>query len=241
MHPSALKAMIDAESTHPWYRARAILVENELLTYETRDIKILDFGCGSGGALQVCKDLGFVETLGLDVSNYCVESTRRRGIKAEKVGLEFPKIRETFDLIICLDVLEHLKDDIDYLSKLRNLLRDNGRILVSVPAHPFLWSSHDDLNHHFRRYSKKSFLELVSQTRLKIVDIRYWNSSLFPLFVFSRILKRSGGSSARNEFNAPPRFLSEILFLILKQEAKHKVFGRLVGLSLIATLKFEER
>ena len=241
MHPSAVKAMIDAESTHPWYRARAILVENELLTYETRDMKILDFGCGSGAALQVCKDLGFVEILGLDVSDYCVESTRKRGIKAYKIGLEFPKIRETFDLIICLDVLEHIKDDTHYLSQLRNLLGENGKILVSVPAHQFLWSSHDDLNHHFRRYSKKSFLQLVSQSRLKIVDIRYWNSLLFPLFVFSRILKGFSGGSSTDGFNTPPKFLSEILFLILKQESKHKVFGRLVGLSLIATLRFEER
>ncbi len=240
MNPLAVQAMIAAESTHPWFRARLFFVKNALSFFETKDVKILDFGCGSGAALDVCKNLGFVQTLGLDVSNDCVESTRRRGIRAEKIGLEFPEVKEDFDLIICLDVLEHLQDDVDYLSKLKNLLRTNGRILVSVPAHQLLWSSHDDSNHHFRRYSRKSFIRLVNASQLKIVEIRYWNSLLFPLFVFSRILNKINGSSVSSEFNVPPKFLSEILFFILKQEVMHKFFGHLVGLSIIATLRPEK-
>jgi 2-polyprenyl-3-methyl-5-hydroxy-6-metoxy-1,4-benzoquinol methylase len=237
MDPLAVQAMIAAESAHPWYRARLFFVENALSSFETKDVKILDFGCGSGAALDVCKRLGFAQTLGLDVSDDCVESTKRRGIRAEKIGLEFPEVKEDFDFIICLDVLEHLQDDVNYLSKLKDMLKDNGSILVSVPAHQFLWSSHDDLNHHFRRYSRKSFMRLVSESQLKIVEIRYWNSLLFPLFVFSRILNRISRSSASNEFNVPPKFLSEILFFILKQEVMHKFFGHLVGLSIVATLR----
>lgn len=240
MDPLAVRAMIAAESAHPWYRARLFFVENALSSFETKDVKILDFGCGSGAALDVCKHLGFVQTLGLDVSDDCVESTKGRGIRAQKIGLEFPEVKEDFDFIICLDVLEHLKDDVDYLSKLKNLLRDTGKILVSVPAHQFLWSSHDDLNHHFRRYSRRSFMRLVDETQLKIVDIRYWNSLLFPLFMFSRILSRVNRKSISSEFNLPPKFLSAILFFILRQEVKHKFFGRLVGLSIVATLTLKE-
>jgi 2-polyprenyl-3-methyl-5-hydroxy-6-metoxy-1,4-benzoquinol methylase len=240
MNPLAVQAMIAAESAHPWYRARLFFVENALSSFETKDVKILDFGCGSGAALDVCKHLGFAQTLGLDVSDDCVESTKRRGIRAEKIGLEFPEVKEDFDFIICLDVLEHLQDDVNYLSKLKNLLRDNGRLLVSVPAHQFLWSSHDDLNHHFRRYSRKSFIRLVNESQLKIVEIRYWNSLLFPLFVFSRILNKISRSSVSSEFNVPPKFLSEILFFILKQEVMHKFFGHLVGLSIVATLRPEK-
>jgi 2-polyprenyl-3-methyl-5-hydroxy-6-metoxy-1,4-benzoquinol methylase len=240
MDPLAVQAMIAAESAHPWYRARLFFVENALSSFETKDVKILDFGCGSGAALDVCKRLGFAQTLGLDVSDDCVESTKRRGIRAEKIGLEFPEVKEDFDFVICLDVLEHLQDDINYLSKLKDMLKENGRILVSVPAHQFLWSSHDDLNHHFRRYSRKSFMRLVNESQLKIVEIRYWNSLLFPLFVFSRILSRFSRRSISSEFNVPPKFLSEILFFILRQEVKHKFFGRLVGLSIVATLSPKE-
>jgi 2-polyprenyl-3-methyl-5-hydroxy-6-metoxy-1,4-benzoquinol methylase len=150
MNPIAVQSMLAAEDEHPWYRARLLFVESVLQSFEAKDIKILDFGCGSGAALEVCKNLGFVETLGLDVSDYCVESARNRGIRAEKIGLEFPEIKDTFDLIICLDVLEHLQEDVDYLSKLRSLLKKDGRILVSVPAHQILWSSHDDVNDFYK-------------------------------------------------------------------------------------------
>jgi len=239
MNPLALREMIAAENGHPWFRARLIFVEDILSSFESKDVKILDFGCGSGAALDVCKHLGFKQTLGLDVSDYCIESTRQKGIRAEKIGTEFPEIKEVFDLILCLDVLEHLQDDVDYLSKLRKLLRDNGRILVSVPAHQFLWSSHDDLNHHFRRYSRKSIERLVKDSGLTIVEIRNWNSLLFPLFVFSRIQSRFKRSSGASEFNSPPNILSKILFFILRQEAIHKFFGRLPGLSIVALLRFE--
>jgi 2-polyprenyl-3-methyl-5-hydroxy-6-metoxy-1,4-benzoquinol methylase len=240
MNPIAVQSMLAAEDEHPWYRARLLFVESVLQSFEAKDIKILDFGCGSGAALEVCKNLGFVETLGLDVSDYCVESARNRGIRAEKIGLEFPEIKDTFDLIICLDVLEHLQEDVDYLSKLRSLLKKDGRILVSVPAHQFLWSSHDDLNHHFRRYSKKSFNRLVTDSQLRTIEIRYWNSLLFPLFVLSRTISRFRKGSVVSEFNVPPKFLSEVLFFILRLEVVNKLFGKLVGLSIIATLKVEK-
>ena len=82
-------------------------------------------------------------------------------------------------------------------------------------------------------------MRLVTDSQLRIVKIRYWNSLLFPLFVLSRTISRFQKKSVSDEFNTPPRFLSNFLFYILRQEVEHKFLGRLVGLSIIATLKVD--
>jgi 2-polyprenyl-3-methyl-5-hydroxy-6-metoxy-1,4-benzoquinol methylase len=237
MDPAALQAMIAAENSHPWYRARLIFVQGVLRFLGSSEASILDFGCGSGAALEVCKNNGFQKITGLDVSDYCVSATERRGIKARKIDTDIPTLEELYDLIICLDVLEHLEDDLGYLKMFKSHLKENGRILVSVPAHQFLWSHHDVVNHHFRRYSKSSFRSVVDQSQLRLVDIRYWNSVFFPLFIFSRILSKVQKDLNPNEFSSPPKLISSFLYFILKQEALCKFFGKIPGLSIIATLK----
>ena len=237
MDPIALQAMIAAENSHPWYRARLIFVQSAVKFLSSSSATILDFGCGSGAALEVCKNNGFKMTLGLDVSDYCVNATKARGIEARKIDSTMPSLDDNYDLIICLDVLEHLEDDLGYLRMFKSHLKENGRILVSVPAHQFLWSHHDVVNHHYRRYSKSSFTRLVDQSQLRIVNFRYWNSLLFPLFVVSRILGKIQKEINSNEFANPPKILSGFLHFILKREALHRFLSKVPGLSIIAILE----
>jgi 2-polyprenyl-3-methyl-5-hydroxy-6-metoxy-1,4-benzoquinol methylase len=237
MDPLAVQAMIAAENSHPWYRARLTFVQEALKFLSSSEASILDFGCGSGAALELCKKNGFKKSLGLDVSDYCVSATTARGIDARKVDPSVSSLNEVYDLIICLDVLEHLENDLEYLRIFKNHLNENGRILVSVPAHQLLWSHHDVVNHHYRRYSKGSFVSLVNQSQLRVVDIRYWNSMLFPFFIISRMLSKVLQVKDSNEFATPPKPIAVFLHFILKQEALHRFFGKLPGLSIIATLK----
>ena len=236
MDVESVKAMIAVEKEHPWYQARLNFVKALLDSKNPSNTKILDFGCGSGGVLSECIAMGFLDVKGMDTSIDCIESVRARGVACQLLTNGLPVLENEYDLILCLDVLEHLEHDQIYLELFKSGLHENGKILITVPAHSFLWSPHDVFNHHFRRYSRKSLINLVDGSGLKIDNIRYWNSTLFPIFLFvrplSRFLKRNGGS----EFKLPPRFMRPLLLSLLNFEAKSTYMGTMPGVSLVATL-----
>jgi len=241
MDKNAIESMIASEESHPWYQSRLLFVNQILRNFHPQTTKILDFGCGSGAALQVCKDNGFEKIFGVDTSELCIASTRSRGIHVEKITSHLPILPSKYDLIICLDVLEHLENDVDYLKLFKAHLTEGGRILISVPAHQFLWSKHDEINHHFRRYSKETFINSVSAAQLQINSLRYWNSMLFPIFILQRGVKRFSKNEAQNEFALPPKLLRGLLFSMLKFEAMHKFLGGLMGVSIIAILELPQK
>jgi 2-polyprenyl-3-methyl-5-hydroxy-6-metoxy-1,4-benzoquinol methylase len=236
MDIKSVKAMIAVEKEHPWYQARLNFV-NALLNHSNpSNTRILDFGCGSGGVLRECITMGFLNVKGMDTSTECIESARARGITCELLTRDLPALENEYDFILCLDVLEHLENDQAYLELFKSGLHENGKILITVPAHSFLWSPHDVFNHHFRRYSRKSLIRLAEGSGLKIDNIRYWNSTLFPIFLvirpLSRFLKRNGAS----EFKLPPRFFRPVILSLLNFEAKSITMGNVPGVSLVAIL-----
>ena len=179
---------------------------------------------------------GFLNVNGVDTSIDCIESVLAKGINCELLTKDTPFFDEQYDLILCLDVLEHLEKDSSYLEIFKNALLEKGKILITVPAHPFLWSPHDVFNHHYRRYTRKSLMSLIKDSGLHLESIRYWNSLLFPIFLFlrplSRILKRNGSS----EFTLPPKIFRPLLYSLLAFESKSKIMGAMPGVSLIAVL-----
>jgi 2-polyprenyl-3-methyl-5-hydroxy-6-metoxy-1,4-benzoquinol methylase len=228
--------MIAVEKLHPWYRARFNFVKVLLESKSSNNMRILDFGCGSGEVLSECVRRGFLNVKGVDTSIDCIESVLAKGINCELLTKDTPFLDEKYDLILCLDVLEHLENDSLYLELFKNALLEKGKILITVPAHPFLWSPHDVFNHHYRRYTRKSLILLIKNSGLHLESIRYWNSLLFPIFLFlrplSRILKRSGSS----EFTLPPKIFRPLLYSLLAFESKSKIMGAMPGVSLIAVL-----
>ena len=240
MEIRAIEAMIAAEDSHPWYQARLLLVKKVLTGFDSKNTHIMDFGCGSGAALETCMKHGFKKVMGFDTSQLCVTASQSRGVNARLIGNVFPVLDSKYDLILCLDVLEHLENDNSNLRQLKNLLNLNGKILITVPAHQFLWSKHDEDNHHFRRYSKQSLTKLVSDSQLQIVSMRYWNSVLFPAFFIQRYLSSKTKVAVRDEFALPPKFLRRALYLILYLEARNKLFGKFIGVSLVALLELPD-
>jgi|LauGreSBDMM110SN_4_FD.fasta_scaffold02444_3 SAM-dependent methyltransferase len=236
MDIESIKAMIEVEKQHPWYLARFNFVKVLLESKSSHNMKILDFGCGSGEVLSECVRMGFLNVRGMDTSNDCIESVQAKGIHCELLTNDLPSFDQKYDLILCLDVLEHLEDDLLYLKIFQDILEDKGKILITVPAHQFLWSPHDVFNHHFRRYSRKSLIHLVENSGLHLETIRYWNSSLIFIFLIvrplSRFLKRKGSS----EFALPPKLFRSMLLSLLSFESRSRIMGSVPGLSLIAVL-----
>ncbi|MDB5686417.1 MAG: class SAM-dependent methyltransferase, partial [Rhizorhabdus sp.] len=105
-----------------------------------------------------------------------------------------------YDLIVLLDVLEHIPEDVPALDALRTKLAPGGRILVTVPATPWLWSAHDVAHHHFRRYTTGTLTKAFREAGLKPIHQSHFNSLLFPLIVLVRAIgkltKRQDGDDA---------------------------------------------
>jgi SAM-dependent methyltransferase len=238
MNDLAVAAMIRVEDEHPWYKVRLSFIVELLKGYDPAKTSIMDFGCGAGGALNQCKELGFQMILGVDTSDLCIDATRKRGIPVKKIDYVVPDFASnSFDLIFVLDVLEHLANDLDYLKALADFLSEDGRILVTVPAHTFLWSYHDEVNFHFRRYSKKQLMALVNKAGLEIETLRYWNSLLLPYLYFIRKIKKKHTNKPESEYELPPKLLIKPLYSLLKYESKSKMLSKFPGVSLVAVLR----
>ena len=100
----------------------------------------------------------------------------------------------TFDLITCLDVIEHVADDRVALAELHRVCRPGGFMLVTVPAYQALWSRHDEANHHYRRYSRGSLRGAATGAGWAIVRTSSFNSVLLVPAAAIRLGQRQFGS-----------------------------------------------
>lgn len=152
---------------------------------------IMDVGCGSGGNLDVLSRYGNV--IGVEPSSILAERARRRNIATEIFEEDVHKLKilnqvSTFTLF---DVLEHIEDDLTFLSGIRQKANQKHSLLVSVPACPALFSEHDRLLHHYRRYSKPMLRNLVEGSGYKVNYISYHMTFLFPLALTVRLLDKA--------------------------------------------------
>ena len=181
---------IENEETHWWFVSRRAITKHLLNHIKLpKNAKILDLGCGSGGNLPVLA--GYGEVFGCEMNDTVREHSIKRNIATVAYGKlpdEIPFADQKFDLIAMFDVLEHIKDDRAVLSAVHGRLSSDGILLITVPAFQFLFSRHDKLHHHFRRYSKSELKEIVQTAGFKIERLNYWNFFLFPVTIFARIL-----------------------------------------------------
>ena len=240
MNPDTLRSMLLAEDTHPWYRARLSLVANWVNSLESDELVssvFADVGCGSGAAGMTLKRLSGAQVIGIDVSEAARVAANARGLKTLfGSATVLPFKNEELDGILALEVVEHVEIDRDALREFNRVIKKNGRLFITVPAHQFLWSNHDILNHHFRRYSKNSLIGLVQSAGFEVLECRYWNSLLFPIFVLTRKFRKKSDTTS-SEFDSPPKFLANFLEKLLKIESKHPYIGKLVGVSLVLSAK----
>src|SRR6185436_1739843 len=151
------QAMVACEERHWWYRGRRSIVRAELDRLPHRpSLRVLDAGCGSGRMMSELAKDGFVS--GLDLSPQAVALARSRRHPSVTLGRveRMPYADHSFDVVTCLDVLEHTPDDGRSLAELRRVTRTGGHLVLTVPAYGFLWSNHDVVNGHYRRYTRSS-------------------------------------------------------------------------------------
>ena len=143
---------IENELTHPWFKARTQLFLSILP--QQKNLKILDYGCGTGNFLNALKNNGYCNLFGVEVSKN--ENFNKGSFREIQIKSSIPKDHK-YDLILMMDVLEHIEDDCAIINILKSHLNPKGKLIISVPAYQFLWSKHDEDNMHYRRYCKKAY------------------------------------------------------------------------------------
>jgi SAM-dependent methyltransferase len=149
-----------------------------------------------------------------------------------------PFADDSFDLAVSLDVIEHLEDDLGALRELRRTVAPGGALLVTVPAYQWLWSGHDEINHHHRRYTRRSLRSVAEQAGWKQARTTYFNSLLLPVAILLRVLERINTKTTESSLDlwVPPEPLNWVLERPLALEAAMIARGGRIpaGLSLLA-------
>jgi SAM-dependent methyltransferase len=242
MDPTLMKATLAVDEHHWWYRGRRRIIRAELDRVPVpTGARVLDAGCGSGRTLQELADYGQVSGIELDTES--AELARGRGLGEVVIGRleQLPWDDGTFDLITCLDVIEHVPDDITALQELRRVCRPGGRLLVTVPAYQALWSQHDEANHHYRRYSRPRLRGAAAAAGWRIERVSAFNSLLLAPAAAVRLTQRrlGTGNGYTSDLDVGPAWLNDVLEWPLALEARWLAGGRSLpaGLSLLALLR----
>lgn len=224
MNSHFYKNYFQVEKTHWLMRVRRMIVGDLLCRYldpQTGDVKILDFGCGSGILVGELQGRGY-NAFGVDVSDEAVEFGRMQGVKNLDIQsgefLGYPN--DYFDAVLSMDVLEHLEDESWAIKEISRVAKPQGRVIVTVPAYKFLWGIQDEVAHHYRRYNLAEIKQrLVSDGQLKIIWATYFNTLLFPLIALFRLFSRFFGWSGRqSDFDINTPLLDKIFFRLFNLE-----------------------
>ncbi len=235
----------DFEKWHWWFRGRRKIVESilrrELVGAESR--RILSVGCGPAEGLNwlvpFCGKDGKVVGLDVDSSHVRQLEERVEFVVCAVEDIALPQ--ESFDLVLALDVLEHLDNDESGLHKIVSMIKPGGLLLATVPALPSLWGAQDEVSQHRRRYTKRSFEQLFAALALGDYRIKYFNSLLFPVAAPVRWTRRAVGLAKRprSDFeDNRPGLINEILAWTFGMESNIINHASMpIGLSLVATYR----
>ncbi len=227
----------DLESWHWWFKSRREKVVS-MIPSKTKG-KILDVGCASGYLLRDLENKGFgkKQIVGVDISEKAVAKAKELGYNAHIMnGADISFEKESFEVLIASDCLEHIENDKKALENWLSLLKPGGMAVIFVPAFMFLWSGHDVINHHFRRYALRELKYKAKQAGFTVKKSGFWNFALFFPIALVRTLKKS--QNDKGDLGEPGKVINGILLLLLRIEnALMKVLRWPVGVSTFVVLE----
>ena len=217
---------IDAkiEKNHWWFVVRRQMFASYINSFSLnkKTAKILDIGSSSGTNLRMLQDLGFKNYHGFDANllsqKFCQDKKLGQVIIGDICNSNLES--GAYDLIIATDVLEHILDDEKAISEIYRLLKPGGIALITVPCFMMLWSDHDKMLMHKRRYKLAEISQKITAQNLKICESYYFNFLLFlPILLFRKITKLLKIKlRSENKVNSPA--INKILKIIFTLDVK---------------------
>lgn len=199
MDPSLYRRFFEIEDWFWWCVGTRRIFFELIATTEARG-RALDLGCGTGAVLtEFPPEWSLV--VGCDSSLLALSFCRARGLRRLVCcsGTELPFASDSLDLVMAIDVIEHLDDDEACVREMVRLCRPGGWVLVHVPAFEILWTDKDDVNQHRRRYRRRQLVALMQRCGLRIDTVFHLNALLFPV-----ALLRALGQKLRFSFRPRP-------------------------------------
>jgi len=174
----------EVEAQHFWFVTRRRVIAGMFRRHLTPSARVIEIGAGTGGNARMLQDLGY--------ENLAVGELHASGLRlAEEYGVrqryQFDLLRnpfaDEFDAVALFDVIEHIADDAAAARELHRMLRPGGHAFFTIPAHAWLWSTHDVRARHKRRYTKRTFRALLSDAGFELLELRHFFVSLLPMLL----------------------------------------------------------
>ena len=224
-------AMAKCEKEMWWYKCLHQITLEKIEKLSTKEAKILDAGCGTGGMLNYLHNQGFTNITGFDLSPDAIEHAKKNAaLQVQLLSiLECDKFyaKNSFDLIICNDILCLLRGNDDRLAfnKLISLLKPGGFLLMNFAVGKLFSGTHDVACEMVKRYSKNQIIELVDGSESKIEELIYWPFLLSPLILFVRLYQRFKlilykNNEFESDVKLPPQIFNDIFYSVTKFENK---------------------
>lgn len=231
MDKAYYKAYYQLERSHWWFTARLHILRSYVSRHFAgggKPLRILNAGVATGATSLMLTEFGEVTSVEYDedCSLFLRENVLPDVVQASLTALPFADA--SFDLVCAYDVIEHIEDDVQALREIRRVLKPGGHFHLTVPAFQMLWSNHDVVNHHYRRYRRKQLLQRVHEAGLETGYASYFNAFLFfPVAAvrlaanaWQRVTGRKANADASSDFDTYKTggITGKLLYRIFKAE-----------------------
>jgi len=228
MRPDLIADLFEKEKIYWWNVSKREMISSLLGDKEAKQEQDatgigVDIGCGAGYTAKVFESN--CRMVGVDVSGAALQFCQGRGLRrlcqVDMMAFSLPFKSDSFDLVLALDVIEHVDNDIHALTECRRILKAGGLLIVTVPAFMVLWSPWDEALGHRRRYTASGLAEASQQAGLSVKKLTYMFFFVFPIAVMVRRVKRlfqRDAMSYSSDFIPIPRILNSLLIQIGRLE-----------------------
>lgn len=180
------------EREHWWFRVREAIILDLFRSsvFRGEPLRILNVGAATGRSSEMLEPFGEVQSIEYDEPSFqfCRDILKMKIDHGSITSL--PYADHSFDCVCAFDVVEHVEDHAFAISNMFRVCKPGGKIFITVPAFMSLWSTHDLVNHHFRRYKKKQLLALFETHGGRMIRTTYFNFLLFIPIYLIRVLQR---------------------------------------------------
>lgn len=241
-----------SEREHWFFRGRADIIMTHIeaiskdIAIEDKPLKILNIGVATGRTSELLDTFGSVKSVEFDEDCFNFTKENVPGIDLVQGSILDLQFEEgSFDLVCAFDVIEHVEDDQLAIIEMKRVCRPGGAVVVSVPAFMSLWSQHDVVNHHYRRYRLNELRKLFKNDN-GIIYSSYFNFWLFPLaFIFRKLnnlfkLSDSGEDTGSDlAISEGGTFTSSLFYKIFSSETffTRRLISLPFGVSILASYK----